>query len=116
MFIEPEVTIRIDLNALRGDRLIATRAAVVSPLFVLMTPMLSPGQYVRAVEEEGDAYVAVVERVEGDAVHLHLLPETMTPRAFFPMIPTFTFSDPLYGSEPTSTRTVDSATIFEEVA
>jgi hypothetical protein len=64
------VTLRVDLNQLRGNRIVTCREFVVDGSSV--PPDLEAGNTVRVVEEEGDTYLAVVERVEGSLVHLWL--------------------------------------------
>lgn len=70
-------TFMVDLNQLRGDRITTRRNLIVGGGSVL--PTLSEGEVVRVLEEEGDTYLAVVERVEGLRVHLRLDLETWTP-------------------------------------
>lgn len=63
-------TLRIDLNLLRGDRIVTRLDFVHGGNSVL--PSLGKGDVVRVVEEEGDTYLAVVERVQGLRVYLRL--------------------------------------------
>ena len=64
------VTLRVDLNQLRGDRIVTSREFVVGGSGV--PPDLETGNVVRVLEEEGDTYLATVEHVEGSLVHLRL--------------------------------------------
>lgn len=64
------VTLRVDLNQLRGNRIVTCREFVVGGRNVL--PELETGQVVRVLEEEGDTYLATVERLDGSLVHLWL--------------------------------------------
>lgn len=72
-------TFRIDLNMLRGDRINARRDFAERADDVL--PVLSEGETVRVVEEEGDAYLATVEGVEGLRVRLRLILASCDPAA-----------------------------------
>jgi hypothetical protein len=109
MFIRPKVTIRIDLNSLRGDRIVTPRSAQVSPLLINSQQLL-PGEFVRAVEEEGDSYVGVVEAVDGDMVRLRLLLDTWMPDLHLGKGPAFVVHQigPSYPHEAPHTRTVPS--------
>ena len=64
------VALRVDLNQLRGNRIVTCREFAVGGSSV--PPDLNVGNIVRVVEEEGDTYLATVERVEGSLVHLWL--------------------------------------------
>src|SRR5688572_6213111 len=78
-YVPPMVTVRVDLNALREDRLVAHRSAIMSPLVILGATAVQPGQHVRAVEEEGDSYTAIVEEVSGDLMRLRLRLDSLVP-------------------------------------
>lgn len=71
------VTLRVDLNQLRGNRIVTCREFVVGGSD-MMRP-LQTGDVVRVVEEEGDTYLATVERVDGSLVHLWLDLNSWTP-------------------------------------
>ncbi len=62
------VTLRVDLNRLRGNRIATRRDFVVGGGDAL--PKLAAGDVVRVVEEEGDTYLAAVERVQDKLVYL----------------------------------------------
>ena len=80
---EKLVSLRIDLNMARGDRVTTGLDFFVDPLSRLLMPdlQLEQGDFVRVVEEEGDAYLAVVEDVEPDKllVHLRIILDTWQP-------------------------------------
>lgn len=62
------VTLKIDLNMLRGERIRARRDFAEGDV----VPELSEGDIIAALDEEGDSYVATVERVEDMRVYLRL--------------------------------------------
>lgn len=68
--------LKIDLNMLRGDRIRARRDFVE---YGDVLPELAEGDIVHAFDEEGDAYVATVESVEGLRVRLRLELSSRTP-------------------------------------
>lgn len=69
------VTLKIDLNMLRGDRIRARRDFMEGDVI----PELSEGDIIAALDEEGDSYVAFVERVEDMRVYLRLDLSSRTP-------------------------------------
>ena len=71
------VTLRIDLNRLRGNHVVTRRDFVEGGSSLL--PDLSEGEVVRVVEEEGDTYLATVERVDSLLVYLQVDLESWTP-------------------------------------
>jgi hypothetical protein len=77
------VSLRIDLNMVRGDRVTTGLDFFVDPLSFLLLPELElePGDFVRVVEEEGDAYLAVVQEVDRDRllIDLRILLDTWQP-------------------------------------
>jgi hypothetical protein len=70
------VTLKIDLNMLRGDRIRARRDFVEGDSLVAE---LNEGDIISALDEEGDLYVAIIERVEGMRVYLRLDLDSRTP-------------------------------------
>jgi len=70
------VTLKIDLNMLRGDRIRARRDFVEGGGVI---EELNEGDVISVLDEEGDFYVAVVERVEGMRVYLWLNLSSRTP-------------------------------------
>jgi hypothetical protein len=68
--------LKIDLNMLRGDRIRARRDFVEGGSAIAE---LNEGDVISALDEEGDLYMAVVERVEGMRVHLWLNLDSRTP-------------------------------------
>ncbi len=70
------VTLKIDLNMLRGDRIRARRDFVEGDSVIAE---LSEGDVISTLDEEGDFYIAVVERVEGMRVYLRLDLNSRTP-------------------------------------
>lgn len=73
-------SLRVDLNGLRGNRLVTSRAFTVDEGGRI--PTLSKDEIIRVVEEEGDAYLATVVDVDPDGllVELRLHLETLTPQ------------------------------------
>ncbi len=72
------VSLWIDLNMVDGDRVMTLRDHVIDSDRL---PDLSVGQVVRTVEEEGDAYLAVVDYLAPrGVVYLRLLLDTWQPR------------------------------------
>ena len=71
-------TLRVDLNQLRGNRIVTRREFVVGGGKV---PHLQAGNVIGVMEEEGDTYLATVERVDGSLVHLWLDLDSWTPAA-----------------------------------
>ncbi len=105
MLVRPQVTIRIDLNALRGDRITTRR-----PMLFFGPGQLGPGDYVLAVEEEGDSYVGVIDAEEGDLLRLRLLLETRIPALRFdPPLEDFGLTRRLMAESAPATRTLDEA-------
>jgi hypothetical protein len=70
-------TLRIDLNRLRGNRVVTSLRYVEDGWGLVFG--LGPGDFVRVVEEEGDAYLAAVERIDGELVYLELFLSTWQP-------------------------------------
>jgi hypothetical protein len=71
------VTLRVDLNRLRGNRIATRRDFVVGGGGKV--PDLRPGEVIGVMEEEGDTYLATVEHVDGSLVYLWLDLESWTP-------------------------------------
>ncbi len=70
-------TLRIDLNRLRGESIVTRRDFAEDSGYKV--PQFKPGELVRVVEEEGDAYLANVERVDGMLVYLRIDLKSWTP-------------------------------------
>ena len=68
--------LKIDLNMLRRDRIRARRDFVE---YGDVMPELSEGDIVQALDEEGDVYIAAVEKVEGMRILLRLDLSSRTP-------------------------------------
>lgn len=115
MFVQPEVTFRIDLNSLHGDRVVTLKDSRVSHSTFMLDTSVHEGDYVRAVEEEGDTYVGVVEQIAGDRVHLRLLLHTFVPAVTLSFDAIFKdFSQPQWLLEDAAlTQTVQSTVDFE---
>jgi hypothetical protein len=95
------VTLKIDLNMLRGDRIRARRDFVEGDSVIAE---LNEGDVISALDEEGDLYVAMVERVEGMRVHLWLNMDSRTPteEAWNILNPYSTYLSPVIQPETTA--------------
>ena len=76
------VTLRIDLNRLKDNRISTSRTFVEGSGVI---PVLHRGDVIQVVEEEGDYYLATVRNVHNDRVDL-----TMDLDSLMPAIPTET--------------------------
>ncbi len=70
-------TLRVDLNRLRGNSIATRRDFVEGGSGVL--PDFHPGEVVRVLEADGDAYLASVESVQDMLVYLRVDLDSWTP-------------------------------------